>query len=92
VAGNLSKAAASNPPCRGFAYVEFTPTDDKALVRCLSLYNGCKWKGGVMAVHVAKPRFQQRFQMERDGVEVVKVGRCRLTLSNPRCKRLELSA
>ena len=25
-----------------------------------------------MAVHVAKPRFQQRFQMERDGVEVVK--------------------
>jgi hypothetical protein len=55
------------PPCRGFAYVELTPSDAKSLNRCVTLYNGCKWKGGVMHVQRAKPRWNDRLRMEREG-------------------------
>ena len=55
------------PPCRGFAYVELTPSDAKSLNRCVTLYNGCKWKGGVMRVQRAKPRWNDRLRMEREG-------------------------
>jgi len=68
-ANKKSRAPQPPPPCRGFAYVEFTPTDDKSLSRCLTLYNGCKWKGGVMHVQPAKPRFDLRFRMEREGLD-----------------------
>ena len=55
------------PPCRGFAYVELTPSDAKSLNRCVTLYNGCKWKGGVMRIQRAKPRWNDRLRMEREG-------------------------
>jgi len=60
------------PPCRGFAYVELAPKDAKSLARCVTLYNGCKWKGGVMRVERAKPRWDERLREEleeRDGGE-----------------------
>ena len=57
------------PPCRGFAYVDLRPADAKSLNRCITLYNGCKWKGGVLSVREARPRFLERLKMERDGVD-----------------------
>ncbi|KAK9820036.1 hypothetical protein WJX72_005330 [[Myrmecia] bisecta] len=50
--------------CRGFAYVNLVPKDDGALGRCLSLYNGCKWRGGILRVEVARPAYQLRMAEE----------------------------
>ena len=42
--------------------------DDHALRRCLNAYNGTKWKGGTIHVHPAKPKFDERLRMEREGI------------------------
>lgn len=54
----------STPGCRGFAYVDFEPKDAAALHRCLSLYNGCKWRGGVLRVEPALPKYSELLQEE----------------------------
>ena len=56
------------PPCRGYAFVTVAFPDDHALRRCLNAYNGTKWKGGTIHVHPAKPRFDERLRMEREGI------------------------
>tara|TARA_B110000971_G_scaffold123181_1_gene126174 strand:- start:593 stop:2476 length:1884 start_codon:yes stop_codon:yes gene_type:complete len=60
-------------PCRGFAYVDLLATDAKSLNRCVTLYNGCKWKGGTLSVTTAKPGFAERLIMEREGVDALGV-------------------
>lgn len=52
------------PCCRGFAYVNFEPKDEAALHRCISLYNGCKWRGGVLRVERAIPVYTERLREE----------------------------
>ena len=64
-----ARAPTRPPPCRGFAYVDLRPTDAKSLNRCVTLYNGCAWRGGVLSVRAARPRFLERLAMERDGVD-----------------------
>lgn len=54
----------STPGCRGFAYVDFEPKDAAALHRCLSLYNGCKWRGGLLRVEPALPKYSELLQEE----------------------------
>mmetsp|Transcript_20867 Transcript_20867/g.52664 ORF Transcript_20867/g.52664 Transcript_20867/m.52664 type:complete len:404 (-) Transcript_20867:84-1295(-) len=54
----------SRPGCRGFGYVKFRPKDDKSLSRCLSLYNGCAWRGRKLRVELAQPDFRSRLQAE----------------------------
>ena len=66
---NAKRPPPRPPPCRGFAYVDLRPTDARSLNRCVTLYNGCKWKGGVLSVRAARPRFFERLKMERDGVD-----------------------
>ena len=66
---NAKRPSPRPPPCRGFAYVDLRPTDARSLNRCVTLYNGCKWKGGVLSVRAARPRFFERLKMERDGVD-----------------------
>ena len=56
------------PPCRGYAFVTVAFPDDHALRRCLNAYNGTKWKGGTIHVHPAKPKFDERLRMEREGI------------------------
>ncbi|KAL0041991.1 hypothetical protein WJX77_000059 [Trebouxia sp. C0004] len=60
----LSKQQSTSPGCRGFAYVDFSPKDDQSLHRCLSLYNGCKWLGGVLRVEKAKENYLTRLHRE----------------------------
>ncbi|KAL0041550.1 hypothetical protein WJX79_007237 [Trebouxia sp. C0005] len=60
----LSKQQSTSPGCRGFAYVDFCPKDDQSLHRCLSLYNGCKWLGGVLRVEKAKESYLARLRRE----------------------------
>lgn len=50
--------------CRGFAYVNLEPKDDASLSRCLSMYNGCKWKGNVLRVEKAKTHFSAQLEQE----------------------------
>ena len=66
---NAKRPPPRPPPCRGFAYVDLRPTDAKSLNRCVTLYNGCKWKGGVLSVRAARPQFLERLKMERDGTD-----------------------
>ena len=66
---NAKRPPTRPPPCRGFAYVDLRPTDARSLNRCVTLYNGCKWKGGVLSVRAARPRFFERLKMERDGTD-----------------------
>ena len=58
------------PPCRGYAFVTVAFPDDHALRRCLNAYNGTKWKGGTIHVHPAKPKFDERLRMEREGIRL----------------------
>ncbi len=62
---------------RGFGYVELEPHDDAALRKCMSAYNGSKWRGHVLKCQVAKPDHMQRLQQEREEGLASKVGRCR---------------
>ncbi|CAI7795845.1 unnamed protein product [Closterium sp. NIES-53] len=60
--------------CRGFAYVDMVPKSAKALHQCLSLYNGCMWKGGRMRVEAARESFlehnaKERTEREREEAE-----------------------
>lgn len=57
------------PPCRGFAYVTLLAKDVKSLTKCVTTYNGCKWKGGLLTVNKAKPRWHELQTMERDGTD-----------------------
>lgn len=45
--------------CRGFAYVTLMPKDIPSLKRCLSLYNGSKWRGCVLKVQIARLDFKE---------------------------------
>ena len=50
---------------RGFAHVELEPADGAALQRCLSAYNGSKWRGHVMRCQPARQSALQRLAEER---------------------------
>ena len=39
---------------RGFGYVELDPHDEQTLRKCMSAYNGSKWRGHVLRCHLAK--------------------------------------
>uniref|UniRef100_A0A061S076 Hsp27-ere-tata-binding protein scaffold attachment factor (Saf-b) n=1 Tax=Tetraselmis sp. GSL018 TaxID=582737 RepID=A0A061S076_9CHLO len=51
--------------CRGFGYVTFKPKDERSLSRCLSLYNGCVWRGNKLRVEKAKPDYKSLFEAEK---------------------------
>ncbi len=48
---------------RGLAYVTLTPKDPAALANCLAVYNGCKWRGGVLRCAPACPDYRERLRM-----------------------------
>ncbi|BDA43982.1 probable nucleolar protein 8 at N-terminal half [Coccomyxa sp. Obi] len=50
--------------CRGFAFVQLSPKDETALHRCVSMYNGCKWMGGVLRVEPASMHYKARLAKE----------------------------
>lgn len=65
---------------RGFAYVVLTPKDQTALANCLAVYNGCKWRGGVLRCTPARPDYRERLRLmqsndwETSDVEVGRSG------------------
>ncbi|XP_019174734.1 PREDICTED: uncharacterized protein LOC109170193 isoform X2 [Ipomoea nil] len=56
---------------RSFAYLDFVPSSDHSLLKLLSKYNGCMWKGGKLRLEKAKQHFLLR--MEREWEEDAKV-------------------
>ncbi|KAL2628782.1 hypothetical protein R1flu_013468 [Riccia fluitans] len=57
--------AKCNPgPHRGFAYVDFLPSSDASLRKLFSAYNGCKWRGGVLRIEVAKEHYTEKLKKE----------------------------
>ncbi|ORZ33801.1 hypothetical protein BCR44DRAFT_1191003 [Catenaria anguillulae PL171] len=52
---------------RGFAHFSLTATHAQ-YTRLLSVYNGTKWKGGVISLHPAKPRPADVRQADRDRI------------------------
>ncbi|RIA79796.1 hypothetical protein C1645_882505 [Glomus cerebriforme] len=53
----------STGECRGFAYVTLKTTDNN-WKKCVSIFNGAKWKGMTLKVQVAKPDYKQRLKRE----------------------------
>ncbi|KDD72173.1 hypothetical protein H632_c3752p0, partial [Helicosporidium sp. ATCC 50920] len=45
---------------RGFAHLTLQPKDAASLAKCLALYNGARWRGGVLRCRPAKPGFEER--------------------------------
>ena len=68
--GRGEKPPSKPVPCRGYAFVTVDFPDDQSLRRCLNAYNGTKWKGHTLHVHPAKPRFDERLRMEREGIRL----------------------
>ncbi len=52
---------------RNFAHVSLRPKDEAALRKCVSAYNGCKWKGGVLRCGLARQHYAERLAAERTG-------------------------
>ena len=52
---------------RDFAHVELLPKDEASLRMCISAYNGCKWKGGVLRCSLARQHYAERLRQERAG-------------------------
>lgn len=52
--------------CRGFGHLELD-ADEQALKRCLSLYNGCRWRGGVLRVERARLAWREKLLQEQAG-------------------------
>ena len=52
---------------RDFAHVSLRPKDEAALRKCISAYNGCKWKGGVLRCGLARQHYVERLAAERAG-------------------------
>lgn len=52
---------------RDFAHVSLRPKDEAALRKCISAYNGCKWKGGVLRCGLARQHYAERLAAERAG-------------------------
>lgn len=52
---------------RDFAHVSLRPKDEAALRKCVSAYNGCKWKGGVLRCGLARQHYAERLAAERAG-------------------------
>ncbi|RIB18286.1 hypothetical protein C2G38_1358934 [Gigaspora rosea] len=49
--------------CRGFAYIIIESTADN-WKKCMSLFNGVKWKGMTLKIQDAKPDYKQRLKEE----------------------------
>lgn len=49
---------------RSFGHVELLPQDEAALRRCISAYNGAKYKGSVLKVAHAHQHYAQRMREE----------------------------
>ncbi|KAL4426371.1 hypothetical protein ABPG77_004665 [Micractinium sp. CCAP 211/92] len=45
---------------RNFGHVELEPRDEASLRRCISAYNGCRWKGAVLKCALARPHYLER--------------------------------
>ncbi|RIB10620.1 hypothetical protein C2G38_2043353 [Gigaspora rosea] len=45
--------------CRGFAYIAIESTADN-WKKCMSFFNGAKWKGMILKIQDAKPNYKQR--------------------------------
>lgn len=52
---------------RDFGHVELRPKDDAALRKCISAYNGCQWRGGVLKCGLAHQHYAERLAQERMG-------------------------
>lgn len=46
--------------CRGFAHFEINFSSQEAQIRCLFMYNGCKWKSRRIQLELAHPSFRDR--------------------------------
>ncbi|EOA14507.1 hypothetical protein CARUB_v10027727mg [Capsella rubella] len=49
---------------RSFAYIDFSPSSDKSLIKLFSTYNGCVWKGGRLRLEKAKEHYLARLKRE----------------------------
>ncbi|EXC24931.1 hypothetical protein L484_011797 [Morus notabilis] len=49
---------------RSFAYVDVSPSSDKALSKLFAKYNGCVWKGGRLRLEKAKEHYPNRLRRE----------------------------
>ncbi|CAG8611158.1 10802_t:CDS:10, partial [Acaulospora morrowiae] len=49
--------------CRGFAYITINTTEND-WKKCISLFNGTKWKGMTLTIQDAKPDYKQRLKEE----------------------------
>lgn len=47
---------------RNFGHVELEPKDEATLRRCISAYNGCRWKGAVLKCALARPHHLERLR------------------------------
>ena len=52
---------------RDFGHVELQPKDEAALRKCISVYNGCKWKGTVLRCSLAHQHYAEWMRQEREG-------------------------
>jgi hypothetical protein len=52
---------------RDFGHVELQPKDEAALRKCISVYNGCKWKGTVLRCSLAHQHYAEWMREEREG-------------------------
>lgn len=52
---------------REFGHVSLRPKDEAALNKCISAYNGCKWRGGVLKCSLARQHYAERLAAERAG-------------------------
>lgn len=78
--GGASSKGAGTPPAtfpRDFGHVELLPKDEAALRKCISAYNGCRWRGGVLRCAPARPDYAQRLARERGGAAGDEVRRAR---------------
>lgn len=56
---------------RGFGYVDLVPKDPTSLAKCLSLYNGSKWRGCVLRCGIARPDYRARLNSELESFQEV---------------------
>ena len=52
---------------RDFGHVSLRPKDEASLRKCISAYNGCKWRGGVLRCSLARQQYAERLAEERAG-------------------------
>lgn len=56
---------------RNFGHVELEPKDEAALRRCISAYNGCRWKGALLKCALARPHYLERLRQPEQEKEVL---------------------